>query len=110
MVLVIFWSLWHNPALKGAFIHRTFFFYYLFYFAINLWHLLGRITFPETFAASHYFAFLASNIVFVLLVGTIWILAILKFIDNHRDGGLMGVYERNIDKWRKLFGGGDPAP
>ena len=40
-----------------------------------------------------------------MIVSTLWLLAILKFLDNHAEGGLMGVYGRNIDNWRRWFGG-----
>ncbi|PQA88028.1 hypothetical protein [Hyphococcus luteus] len=105
LVLALFWSLWHAKSLNGAFIHRTFFSYYALYFLINLWHLLGRFFFPETLTANYVFSLAASNGVFILILVTLWLFAILKFLDRHAEGGLMGVYERNIGKWRKWFGG-----
>lgn len=91
--------------LNGAFIYRTFFLYYFMYFLINSWHLLGRIFFPETLVATYWFSLAASNGVFILIVATLWLFAILKFLDNNAKGGLLGVYERNIDQWRRWFGG-----
>ncbi len=105
LVLALFWRFWHSKSLNGAFIHRTFFIYYSLYLAINVWHLLGRFFYPETLAANYYFSLAASNVIFILIVTTMWILAILKFLDNHSEGGLMGVFERNIGRWRKWFGG-----
>lgn len=103
LVLALFWQFWHSKSLNGAFIHRTFFIFYFLYFVINSWHLLGRFFFPETLTANYYFSLAASNIIFVLIVITLWFFAIMKFLDNNVDGGLMGVFNRNIDKWRKWF-------
>ncbi|WDI32972.1 hypothetical protein PUV54_07145 [Hyphococcus flavus] len=103
--LALFYTFSKSKTLNGAFIHRVFFGYYSLYFLINLWHLLGRFLFPETLLANYWFSLAASNIVFILIVLTMWGLAILKFLDNHSDGGLMGVYKRNIHHWRKWFGG-----
>jgi len=105
LILALFYSFWRSKSLNGAFIHKFFFGYYTLYFLINLWHIVARYIFPETFAATYYFSAAASNIVFILIVSTMWLFAVLKFLDNHSEGGLMGVYERNIDKWRRLFGG-----
>lgn len=105
VVLGIFYTLWRSKTLNGTFIHKIFFTYYSFFLVINSWHLLGRFFFPETLVANYYFSLAASNIVFILLVSTLWFFSILKFLDNHAEGGLMGVYERNIDKWRGWFGG-----
>ena len=105
LVLALFWQFWHTKKLNGAFIHRTFFFYYGLYMVINFWHLLGRFFYPETLTANYYFSLLASNVIFIFILTTMWILALLKFVDNHYDGGLMGVFERNISTWRKWFGG-----
>ncbi|MEZ5893826.1 MAG: hypothetical protein R3C58_11885 [Parvularculaceae bacterium] len=107
VVLAVFWNLWHSKTLNGATIHRFFFFFYSLHFAINFWHILARISFPKAFAATYYFSLAASNIVFVLMIVTVYFLAILKFLDNNAKGGLMGVYDRNIHKWRKWFGGDD---
>ena len=103
LVLALFWRFWHSKTLNGKFIHRTFFAYYALYFLINLWHLLGRFFFPETLTANYKFSLIASNAIFILILLTMWILAILKFLDNNSDGGLMGVFNRNIGKWRKWF-------
>lgn len=105
LVLALFFKFWRTKSLNGAFIHKTFFFYYCLYMLINIWHLLGRFFFPETLSANFVFSLIASNIVFVLIVITLWFLAVLKFLDNNADGGLPGVFERNIHKWRKWFGG-----
>lgn len=104
-ILVGFYFLWRSPSLNGAFIHKIFFTYYFFYFLINIWHFLGRVLFPETFVATYWFSLAASNGVFILIVTTLWLFAILKFLDNNAEGGLMGVYERNIENWRRWFGG-----
>jgi len=101
--MVLFWQFWHTKSLNGAFIHRTFFIYYFLYFVINSWHLLGRFFFRDTLAATYYFSLAASNIVFSLIVATMWGLGILKILDKYSDGGLMGVFDRNIGKWRKWF-------
>ncbi|MBT8473651.1 MAG: hypothetical protein HKN14_06650 [Marinicaulis sp.] len=106
VILAIFFFLARSKSLNGAFIHRVFFIFYSLYFAINSWHLTGRIFFPQTLVANYWFSLAASNGVFVLMVVTLWFLAILKFFDNYADGGLMGVYERNIGAWRRWFGGG----
>ncbi|MAW79160.1 MAG: hypothetical protein CMI63_02900 [Parvularcula sp.] len=103
LVLALFWQFWHTKSLNGKFIHRTFFFYYFLYLLINTWHLLGRFFFPETLSANYYFSLAASNVVFILVVATMWFLGILKILDRYADGGLMGVFNRNIDKWRKWF-------
>ncbi len=103
IVLGLFLTFWKTKSLNGAFIHRTFFIYYGLYFLINSWHLLGRLFFPDTLTATYYFSIIASNVVFILIVITMWGLAILKFLDNNSDGGLKGVFDRNIDKWRKWF-------
>lgn len=105
IVLGLFMTFWRSKRLKGPFIHKTFFFYYCLYLAVYSWTLLGRFFFPDTLAATNYFALAAPNGIFILLVLTLWLFSILKFIDNHYDGGLMGVFERNIAKWRKWFGG-----
>ena len=105
VILALFYSFWRSKSLNGAFIHKIFFSFYILYFAINLWHLSARYFFPEAFAANYYFSIAASNGVFILIVSTLWLFASLKFLDNHADGGLMGVYERNIEKWRRWFGG-----
>ena len=97
--LAFFHSFWRSERLNGTFIHKVFFGYYALYLLINSWHMLGRIFFPETLVANYWFSLAASNIVFVLIVLTMWIFAILKFLDNYADGGLMGVYERNVAKW-----------
>ncbi len=103
IVLGLFLTFWQTKSLKGVTIHRTFFIYYTLYLGVNLWHLLGRLFFPETLTAKYKFSAYASNGVFILIVGTMWLLAVLKFLDNNSNGGLMGVYERNIGKWRKWF-------
>lgn len=103
IILGLFLTFWKSKSLNGATIHKTFFLYYVLYLAVNLWHLLGRLFFPETLTAQYKFPAYASNGVFILIIGTMWILAILKTLDNYSDGGLMGVYERNIAKWRKWF-------
>lgn len=103
LILGLFWQFWNTKSLNGAFIHRTFFFYYSLYLVTNLWHLLGRFFFPDTLSATYYFATVLINIVFVLIVTTMWGLAILKTLDNYAKGGLMGVFNRNIGKWRKWF-------
>ncbi len=105
IVLGLFFTFWRSKRLNGAFIHKIFFSYYSLYLIINMWHLLGRFFFPETLTANYYFSLAASNIVFILIVLTMWLFAILKFLDNHSEGGLMGVFERNIHNWRKWFGG-----
>lgn len=105
VILALFFSFWRSKSLNGAFIHKIFFSFYVLYFAINLWHLVARLFFPEAFAANYYFSIAASNGVFILIVSTLWLFATLKFLDNHATGGLMGVYERNIEKWRRWFGG-----
>ncbi|MEO1252064.1 MAG: hypothetical protein AAFW81_06955 [Pseudomonadota bacterium] len=104
-ILCTLFILSRMKSLNGAFIYRTFFIYYFMYFLINSWHLAGRVFFPETFVATYWFSLAASNGVFILIVSTLWLLAILKFLDNNAEGGLMGVYERNIDNWRRWFGG-----
>ncbi len=105
LVLGLFLTFWRAKSLNGAFIHKTFFFYYCLYLLVNFWHLLGRYFFSDTLAATHYFALAASNLVFILIVATLWLFSSLKFVDNYAEGGLMGVFERNIAKWRKWFGG-----
>jgi len=105
IVLALFYTFWKTKSLNGAFIHKIFFGYYFLYFLINLWHLLGRFFFPETLSAKYYFSLAASNGVFILIVGTMWLFAILKFLDNNVDGGLLGLFDRNIHKWRRWFGG-----
>ncbi len=105
VILALFYSFWRSKSLNGAFIHKIFFSYYVLYFAINCWHLLARYFFPETFVANYYFSIAASNGVFILIVTTLWVFAILKFLDNNAEGGLMGVYKRNINDWRRWFGG-----
>ena len=104
-IMCALFILWRMRTLKGALIYRPFLLYYFMYFLINTWHLLGRVFFPEAFVATYWFSLAASNGVFILTVSTLWGLAILKFLDNHAEGGLMGVYERNIHKWRRWFGG-----
>ena len=103
IVLGLFLTFWQSKSLNGAFIHRTFFIYYVLYLVINMWHLSGRFFFPETFTASNYFSLAASNVIFWFILATMGGLAILKFLDNYSAGGLMGVFERNIGKWRKWF-------
>ncbi len=105
VILALFYAFWRSKSLNGAFIHKIFFSYYALYFAINLWHILARYFSPETFVANYYFSIAASNGVFILIVSTLWLFAILKFLDNNAEGGLMGVYERNIADWRRWFGG-----
>ncbi len=105
VVLGLFLTFWRSPTLNGRFIHKIFFAFYCLYLIVNLWHLLGRYLFPETLVASYYFSLAASNGVFMALVATLWLFSILKFLDNHAEGGLAGVYTRNIGKWRKWFGG-----
>ena len=105
LVLGLFLTFWRMKSLNGAFIHKTFFSYYCLYLVVNLWHLAGRFFFPEAFAASYYFSLAASNLIFILIVVTLWFFSSLKFVDNYAEGGLMGVFERNIGKWRKWFGG-----
>ncbi len=105
-VLALFFTFWRSKSLNGAFIHKIFFSYYVLYFAINLWHLLARYFFPEALAANYYFSLAASNGVFIIIVSTLWLFAILKFLDNYAEEGLMGIFDRNIEKWRRWFGGG----
>ena len=105
LVLGLFLTFWRAKSLNGAFIHKTFFFYYCLYLLVNFWHLLGRFAFPQTFAAQYNFSLAASNVIFILIVTTLWLFSSLKFVDNHAEGGLAGVFERNIGKWRKWFGG-----
>lgn len=105
LVLGLFLTFWRMKSLNGAFIHKTFFFYYCLYLLVNFWHLAGRVFFPETLSATYYFSLAASNLVFILIVVTLWLFSSLKFVDNYAEGGLMGVFERNIEKWRKWFGG-----
>ncbi len=105
VVLGLFMTFWRTKRLNGAFIHKSFFFYYCLYLAVNLWHLLGRLFFPDTLAANYYFSLAASNYIFIFIVATLWLFSSLKFVDNHAEGGLMGVFERNIGQWRKWFGG-----
>ncbi|WP_425410691.1 hypothetical protein [Hyphococcus sp.] len=104
VVLGLFYTLWRSERLNGAFIHKIFFGYYCLYLVVNLWHLLGRFFFPETLTASYYFSLAASNGVFILIVATLWLFGVLKFLDNNAKGGLMGVYQRNIGTWRRWFG------
>lgn len=104
-IMCVFFILSRMQSLNGAFIYRIFLFYYFLYFLINSWHLFGRMVFPDAFMSTYWFSLAASNGVFVLIVLTLWGLAILKFLDNHAEGGLMGVYERNIDNWRRWLGG-----
>lgn len=105
LVLGLFLTFWRSPGLNGAFIHKIFFFYYCLYLLVNFWHLLGRVFFPQTFAAQYNFSLAASNVIFILIVTTLWLFSSLKFVDNYAEGGLPGVFERNIAKWRKWFGG-----
>lgn len=105
VVLGVFLTFWRMKSLNGAFIHKIFFSYYCLYLLVNFWHLLGRAFFPETLSASYYFSLAASNLVFILIVMTLWLFSSLKFVDRYAEGGLMGVFERNIAKWRKWFGG-----
>ena len=106
IVLGLFATFWRMKSLNGAFIHKIFFFYYGLYLLVNGWHLLGRFFFPETLSATYYFSLAASNVVFILIVITLWLFSSLKFVDRYAEGGLMGVFERTIEKWRKWMGGG----
>jgi hypothetical protein len=105
LVLALFWQFWHTKSLNGRFIHRAFFVYYAIYLVINFWHLFGRFFYPETLTANRYFSLAASNVTFWFILATMWLLAIGKFLDNHSEGGLIGVFDRNIGQWRKWFGG-----
>ena len=104
LVLGLFLTFWRMKSLNGAFIHKIFFFYYCLYLLVNFWHLTGRMFFPETLSATYYFSLAASNLIFILIVSTLWLFSSLKFVDRYAEGGLMGVFGRNIGKWRKWFG------
>lgn len=104
LVLGAFYAFWRSPTLNGAFIHRVFFLYYCLYLLLSLWHLFGRFFFPETLLATFYFAQVTANLVFIAVVSTLWLFGALKILDSRATGGLMGVYERNIEKWRRWFG------
>lgn len=93
LIFAFFTYLYSRKDYKGRAFYRPLIFFYAFYLLINLWHLGGRIFFPETLIATSWYVYRASNIVFVLIMLTLYSYSIIKGIGNRSEGGLMAVFE-----------------
>lgn len=99
-----FWTLLRLKAFRGRIFYAPMALAYTAYVALNLWHLGGRVFYPETLTATYYFAYLTQNIIFILVTICLFTLSILKGISNRVDGGLLVFYDRlapRIAKFRR---------
>ena len=97
----VFIWLFKAKAFRGNSFYRPLLFFYFVYVAISLYHLSMRGFFPQTLAANYYFVLAASNIIFILIIITLYVLSIAKGIDNRSKEGLLGVYERWLARLTK---------